>query len=221
MLQTKDLTKRYLKRGETILALDGVDLCFEPGELTVVQGPSGSGKTTLLLMLGGMLTPTKGTVMHDDRDLYSLSALKRSAYRKHHVGFLFQSFHLMPYLTVQDNIALPLALRGEKSEVAERVAGAAKRVGLSSRLSHRPKELSVGEQQRTAMARMLVGDPEIILADEPTGNLDKRNREIIADCLEEERAKGKTIVLATHDEELMKLGTALILIEDGKVTAKE
>jgi ABC-type lipoprotein export system ATPase subunit len=212
MLEVRNLSKTYLRSGETIRALRGLDLSADRGDLVVVQGPSGSGKSTLLLMLGGMLSPTSGTVLVGGRDIYALSRRGRNRFRGRTVGFMFQRFFLLPYLTVRDNIRMSLALRGERAGSDERIAGLAERFGIDRRLGHMPSELSVGEQQRVAMARALAADPEMILADEPTGNLDAGNTEIIATCLKEESAQGRLVVLVTHDASLMDIASKNITL---------
>lgn len=217
MLIAENLTKRYVRRGDSVSAIDGVSFTVSPGELVVLQGPSGSGKSTLLLVLGGMLKPTSGSVRHGDLDLFALSRTRRNGFRRKCVGFLFQKFHLMPYLSVYDNIRLPLQLQGVRVGVRERVTEMAGRLGVASRLRHKPSELSVGEQQRVAAARTLVADPQIILADEPTGNLDKANGDIIARCFAEESERGRTVILATHDEALLSLGTRRLQLDAGRL----
>ena len=217
MLEVKELSKHYARRGARVRAVDGVSFTLEAGDFVVVHGPSGSGKSTLLLLLGGMLTPTGGTVSYDHTSLYGHSRQRLNRFRKRTVGFLFQKFHLMPYLTVFDNIRMPLALRGDDRQGADRIAAIADRLKIADRLQHRPDELSVGEQQRVAMARTLAGDPQLILADEPTGNLDRANGDIIGECLEEENGKGRIVVLATHDASLMGLGRRKLAMESGRV----
>ncbi len=220
MLETRNVSKLYTRSGEEIRALDSASLHIEKGEFVTAYGHSGSGKSTLLLLLGGMLRPTSGNVLFHDQDLYAQSFLKRNQYRKSVVGFVFQKFYLMPYLTVYDNIRLLLSIRSIEHTDRDRIESFAERLGIAGRLQHRPAELSVGEQQRAALARTLAGEPEIILADEPTGNLDKENSAIIARCLQEEHKAGKTIILATHDEALMELGTKKIQLAAGKIVSE-
>lgn len=217
MLEAKQIKKYYRKAGEEIRAVDDVDLSLEQGDFVGLHGASGSGKSTLLLMLGGMLSPSSGKVFYEGTDVYALSGFRRNRFRKHKVGFLFQKFHLMPYLTVFDNVRMPLALRGDGREAHEQIEEVTERLRISNRLGHQPTELSVGEQQRVAMARTLVAEPAVILADEPTGNLDKSNREIIADCLLEESRKGRIVVLATHEESLMELTSRRHRLEQGTI----
>jgi len=217
MLHVRDATKSYTKQGRTIHAARQLSFHADQGELIVVHGPSGSGKSTLLLMLGGMLPPDSGSVACNGQEIYCGSLAKRNRYRKHTVGFVFQRFFLMPYLSVRDNIAMSLSLQGRRNEARDAVTELAGRLGIEGRLAHRPSELSVGEQQRVALARALVGGQKLILADEPTGNLDPRNAEIIARCLIDESHKGRTVILATHDPVLLDIAPRRIRIESGQL----
>jgi putative ABC transport system ATP-binding protein len=217
MIQVRNVSKAYSHARQLVQALDGVDLQIDEGDFVVIHGASGSGKTTLLLALGGMLRPTSGNVIFRDSDLYSLSMRRRSQYRKRYVGFIFQKFFLLPYLTAFDNIRLALAVRGYRGNREQTIVDLAARLGMSDRLSHRPSQLSVGEQQRIAMARAVVGEPQLILADEPTGNLDRANSEIFANFLSDEHRRGRTIVLVTHDESLLHLGNRTVQLATGRV----
>ena len=217
MIEARGLTKAYSHAGERVDALDGVDFSVEEGDFTVVYGASGSGKTTLLLMLGGMLRPTSGTVTYRGEDIYSLSAPRRNRYRKHHIGFVFQKFFLLPYLTAFDNIRLASILRRYQGNHEQRIIHVATRLGMADRLTHLPSQLSVGEQQRIAMARAIMAEPEILLADEPTGNLDRANSKAFADFLTDENQRGRTIVLVTHDESLLQLGNRTVRLQSGKL----
>ncbi len=216
MLCVREVKKSYRKGDQVVRAADGLSLRVAAGDLVVLHGPSGSGKSTLLLMMGGMLPPDDGAVLYESDEIYRWSAAKRNRYRKHAVGFVFQRFYLMPYLTVRDNIRIPLALQGDRGSHAEIIRVLARRLRIEDRLDHRPAELSVGEQQRAAVARALVGGQKLILADEPTGNLDAENVEIIAECLAEQRREGCAIVLATHNEQLLEIGTQALRIEAGR-----
>jgi putative ABC transport system ATP-binding protein len=218
MIQVRNVSKTYHQARRPVPALDGVDLHIAEGDFVVIHGASGSGKTTLLLALGGMLRPTSGDVMFRDSDLYALSARRRGQYRKRHVGFIFQKFFLLPYLTAFDNIRLALAVRGFRGNREQAIVDLAERLGMAERLSHRPSQLSVGEQQRIAMARAVVGEPQLILADEPTGNLDRANSQIFADFLVAEHRRGRTIVLVTHDESLLHLGNRTVQLAAGRMT---
>ena len=218
MIEARSVTKRYVRAGDPVYALEGVDLSVDEGDFIVVHGSSGSGKTTLLLALGGMLRPTSGTVVFRDKNLYRLSALGRNQYRKRHLGFIFQKFFLLPYLTAFDNIRVALALRRYQGNHEQRIVELAERLGMADRLSHRPSQLSVGEQQRVAMARAIAGEPQLILADEPTGNLDRANSEAFASFLLDENRRGRTIVLVTHDESLLHLGNRSVELRSGRLS---
>ena len=185
MLKIEGLSKKYTVGNTVIQALDDVSASFEPGDFTVVHGNSGCGKSTFILSAGSMLRPTSGRISYNDRDIYRLSYGKRKRFRRHTVGFIFQRFFLVPYLTARDNILLPLPPGSRSDTGAARVDAIAERLGIGSRLEHKPPQMSVGEQQRVATARALITDPEIILADEPTGNLDEVNGKTIAECLSE------------------------------------
>ncbi|OHB77928.1 MAG: hypothetical protein A2W31_16405 [Planctomycetes bacterium RBG_16_64_10] len=218
MICARRVTKTYVSAGTVVPALDEVDLSVDEGDFVVVHGSSGSGKTTLLLTLGGMLCPTSGTVFFRAGDIYALSPWRRSRYRQRHVGFIFQKFFLLPYLTAFDNIRLALTLHGYQGDQEQRIVHLAQRLGIAHRLGHRPWQLSVGEQQRVAMARATAGAPELILADEPTGNLDQANSEAFARFLLDENQHGRTIVLVTHDESLLRLGNRTVQLRSGRLS---
>ena len=217
MIEARRITKRYSKRRRLVDALSDIDLTVARGDFVIVHGPSGSGKTTLLLALGGMLRPTSGQVTFQGTDIYSIASFARARYRRFHVGFMFQKFFLVPYMTARDNIRLSLALRGCHANQEAMIDCLAKRLGISERLDHHPAELSVGEQQRVAMARAIAGEPEIILADEPTGNLDRENRSMLAAFLNEEHQRGRTIVVVTHDDGLIDLGNRSVELRSGEL----
>lgn len=217
MLELRKATKTYSKGGRSVRAADQVDCVVEPGDLLVVHGPSGSGKSTLLLMLGGMLPPDKGSVLFDGHDIYRWSPGRRNRYRKESVGFVFQRFFLVPYLTIFDNIRLRLVLQGQSRNIESTIRKLAERFRIEDRLNHRPGELSVGEQQRAAVARALVGEPAIILADEPTGNVDEENAKIIKTCLLAEAANGRTVVMVTHNRQFLNMSTKNLCLTAGRV----
>ena len=217
MLDVCEVSKTYRKGGQLIRAVEGVSCRVDEGELVVLHGPSGSGKSTLLLMIGGMLPPDSGSIRYQSDDVYRWPPRRRNAYRKHTIGFVFQRFFLVPYLTVFDNIRVPLALQGERGDATRAVRELAERLRIENRLGHRPAELSVGEQQRAALARALVGGQKLILADEPTGNLDAGNIEIIAECLRDESRRGRAILLATHSRSLIEIGTKRFRLESGRL----
>jgi putative ABC transport system ATP-binding protein len=200
MISLQQVVKLYSRRGETVTAFQCPDLTIQTGEYVAIVGPSGSGKTTLLSLLGGMLSPTSGEVLLDGQSLYRLSPAARSAIRAERMGFVFQTFNLITYLSALQNVQIPLSLSGVTvAEQATRARQALERFGLGDRLSHRPAELSVGQQQRVALARTLVNNPQVILADEPTGNLDPDSREIVLQALDQCHQEGRTIVMVTHD----------------------
>jgi len=200
MLRMDNVTKRYQHRGQAVLALDGASVHVCQGDFVAVVGPSGSGKSTLLLMLGGMLSPTSGRVLLQGESIYDLSADQRARLRKKKIGFVFQTFNLVPYLSALENVQVPLYLAGvEDQSQHQRAAALLDRVGLGDRMHHKPCELSVGQQQRVALARMLANDPAVILADEPTGNLDPETGQQVIDFFEEVNQEGRTVVMVTHD----------------------
>lgn len=219
ILEASGLTITYPSANGPIRALNEIDLKVDQGDFLVIHGASGSGKTTLLHALGGMLRPSSGTVAFRGRNLGSLSPRRRNLYRKHHVGFVFQRIYLMPYLTAYDNIRLALVIGRYRGSHRRRIVELAKRLGVDRRLFHRPSQMSVGEQQRIAAARAIAAEPDLILADEPTGNLDPANTEAIAQFLVGENHRGRTIVLVTHSERLLDLGNRSVLLESGQIAA--
>jgi putative ABC transport system ATP-binding protein len=222
MIALQSVTKYYQHRGRTVTALACVSLEIAKGDFVAVIGPSGSGKSTLLHLLGGMLSPTEGKVSFGNDSLYDLTSDERSAIRKNKIGFVFQTFNLLPYLTALENVQVPLVLAGFPEEGqkrrAEMLLG---RVGLSDRLDHKPRELSVGEQQRVALARMLANDPILILADEPTGNLDPETADRIMDFLNELNDEGRTIVMVTHDLRVARRAKRTLRLVKGAIQPDE
>jgi ABC-type lipoprotein export system ATPase subunit len=208
--------KKSFQRGrEAVVALDGVTLEVEKGEFVAMVGPSGSGKSTLLHLAGGLDQPEAGTVLLGERDLGVLSAGERAKIRRREIGFVFQFFHLLPTLTVAENVELPLVLDGQRDK-AGGVAAMLDRVGLGDRADHLPGELSGGEMQRAAIARALVAGPELILADEPTGNLDSTNGAIVLDVLAEQVAEaGAALLMVTHDESAAERADRVLHLRDG------
>ena len=200
MIRLENVHRTYVRHGQTVTALQCPELRIEAGEYVAVVGPSGSGKTTLLSLLGGMLSPTSGRIWLDDTSIYEQSLAARSAIRLERMGFVFQTFNLIPYLTALQNVQVPLGLNGVTPDMqVERATATLSRFGLSDRLRHKPSELSVGQQQRVALARTLVNDPQIILADEPTGNLDPASSEVELNAFDACHNEGRTIVMVTHD----------------------
>ncbi len=216
-LELYNVVKHYPSAGENVLAVDGVSLTIESGELVALYGPSGSGKTTLLLLIAGLLKPDSGSVMFNDRDVGAMSGRERGAYLRRDVGFVFQSFQLMPGSSAIENALIKLPLLGYKGrEAREKAAVWLERVGLGDQLDRLPDQLSMGQRQRVAIARALVGQPNIILADEPTGNLDsKSTRQILSllrDICSDERVPG---VLVTHDPDAKQFADRVVTLRDG------
>jgi putative ABC transport system ATP-binding protein len=222
LVRTDRLTRRYVM-GETVLsALDGVTLSFEPGEVAAIVGRSGSGKSTLLQLLGGLDRPTSGEIFVRGKRLAESSEDQLALYRRQDVGFIFQFFNLVPTLTALQNVELPLVLAGElpKAERRRRATELLERVGLGARREHRPSQLSGGEQQRVAVARALIHDPPLLLADEPTGNLDSKTASEILDLLR--TLTGRTILVVTHDRGLAdSFARRTLELRDGKVVADD
>src|SRR3990172_7165260 len=221
MLRMENVSKTYRHRGQLVKALDGAPVQIPRGDFVSVVGPSGSGKSTLLLILGGMLSPSQGRVLLGEKSVYDLSPSERAEMRREKVGFVFQTFNLVPYLSALENVQVPLFLaKVDAKAQKERAAALLERVGLAGRLDHKPGELSVGQQQRVALARMLANDPAVILADEPTGNLDPETSQQIIQFLEEFNAEGKTIVMVTHDPRAAKRAKRSLRLQDGEITCQ-
>lgn len=223
MYTLQGVTKRYTRGKSTVHALAGVDLTIEDGGRLVIQGPTGGGKSTLLQMLGGLDRPTDGSVELDGVDLAKLSEAKLTKVRAENIGFVFQSFNLIPTLTAQENVETALVPLGVKaSERRRRAAEALDSVGLGERLGHLPSEMSGGQQQRVAIARALVKQPKVLLADEPTGNLDESMRDEIMEVLETMwKEHGLTFIMVTHDSAIARRAPRLATIRRGKVTITE
>lgn len=218
MLTMENVTKRYKHRRSDVHALQDANVEIGTGEFVSIVGPSGSGKSTLLLMLGGMLSPTSGKVTLQGTSLYDLSPNERARMRKQHVGFVFQSFNLVPYLTALENVMIPLFLAGAANDAQEsRATELLERVGLGDRLDHKPSELSIGQQQRVALARMLANDPQLILADEPTGNLDPDTSSMVLEFFEQFISEGRTIVMVTHDPRAAERARRKLRIDGGRI----
>lgn len=219
MISVENVTRTYPRRKlDPVVALDAVSLAVEPGTFVAVVGPSGSGKSTLLYTMGALLTPTSGEVLWSGVDIYRFSPRDRARMRLSRVGFVFQTFHLIPYLDGIENVALPAMLAGvERAAARRKAASLLERLGLGERARHRPAELSVGERQRVAIARSLVNDPEVVLADEPTGNLDPAARDGVGDLLEEIHRTGRTVVLVSHDRDVARRASAVWHLEAGRI----
>ena len=219
MLRMENVSKAYTHRGRLVKALDGATVHIPGGDFVSVVGPSGSGKSTLLLILGGMLSPSEGRVLLGASSVYDLSPGERARMRRDRVGFVFQTFNLVPYLSALENVQVPLFLaKVDEKTQKERATSLLERVGLADRLDHKPGELSVGQQQRVALARMLANDPAVILADEPTGNLDPETSQQIIGFLEEFNAEGKTIVMVTHDPRAANRAKRTLRLQNGTIT---
>ncbi len=220
MIALASVSKRFQHRGKTVDALANVTLEIEKGDFVAIIGPSGSGKSTFLHLVGGMLSPTEGKVRIENDSLYDLTSDERSALRKKKIGFVFQTFNLVPYLTALENVQVPLVLAGlPEEEQKQRGEALLDRVGLSDRFDHKPRELSVGQQQRVALARMLANNPVLILADEPTGNLDPETAESIMDFLAQLNAEGRTVVMVTHDMRLADRAKRSLRLHSGKLVS--
>jgi len=219
IIQTENLTKIYGAGEAAVTALDHVNLSVEEGEFVAVMGPSGCGKSTLLHLIGGLDRPTEGRVLLDGQDLAALDDDRVTALRRRKVGLVFQFYNLIPVLTAVENAALPLTLDGVKSEAAlQRATEWLSRLGLEDRLHNRPDQLSGGQQQRVAIARALVAEPALILADEPTGNLDSRAGDEIAGLLKQISGQwGRTILMVTHDPRIAACADRIVFLKDGRV----
>ena len=217
ILVAENLTKHYGQDDTLVKALDGVSLTVERGEFVSIIGTSGSGKSTLLHMLGGLDTPTSGTVIIDDKDISKLKGDELCIFRRRKIGFIFQSFNLVPSISVYDNIILPIRLDGKQVD-KEFVANVIDTLGLEAKLKVLPSKLSGGQQQRVAIARALASKPAIILADEPTGNLDSKTSQDVLGLLKTTGKKfGQTIVMITHNDEIAQMADRTIRIEDGHI----
>lgn len=219
MIELQNVSKTFQRDGEQIAALRRVNLRVEQGEFVAVIGPSGSGKSTFLLTIGGLIKPTTGEVKINGTSLYRVDHRERAGVRLHTLGFMFQTFNLIPYLTACENVEVPMTLAGIRHrEQALKARGLLERVGLGHRAKHRPAQLSVGERQRVALARTLANDPSIILADEPTGNLDPELSENVIGYFREFAAAGITVLMVTHDQQKTAESDRRISIIDGAVS---
>jgi putative ABC transport system ATP-binding protein len=219
VLELRDVRKTYLTGAEEVHAVDGVDLEITEGEYVAVIGPSGSGKSTLMNILGCLDVPTSGEYRLAGEDVAHLDEEQLAGIRNRRIGFVFQQFHLLASLTAARNVELPLAYGGvSRAERRSRAVEALARVGLDDRTEHRPNQLSGGQQQRVAVARALVTEPAILLADEPTGNLDSASTHDVLELLDELHASGRTIVLITHEHDVAARASRVVTIRDGRIT---
>jgi putative ABC transport system ATP-binding protein len=221
LVEVRELVKHYRLGNAEVPALRGVSFDIEAGRLVSVMGPSGSGKSTLLHLIGGLDTPTSGSVVIDGSDLARLDDEELTMFRRRSLGFIFQFFNLLPTMTAWENVALPRLLDGVKMrEVKPRAVELLERVGLGERVEHKPSQLSGGEMQRVAVARALVGDPLLVLADEPTGNLDSASGHAVLELLRKIVAEeGKTVVIVTHDAEAASLADQQVKLQDGLIAS--
>lgn len=220
MIEIEGVHKRYEKDVNTVQALNDVSLTIDRGEFVAILGPSGSGKSTLLNLLGLLDRPDEGVYRMDGRDVSTFSADELAAYRNEKIGFVFQSFHLLPKTPALENVELPL-MYSDRSDLAGLAMKALDKVGLIDRASHLPSELSGGQQQRVAIARALVNEPDLILADEPTGNLDSKSGIEVMGILQDLNGEGVTVVLITHDAELARMASRRVEIVDGRIVLDE
>ena len=220
VLETKELKKYYGSGDTQVKALDGVDLTVENGEFVAIVGTSGSGKSTLLHMLGGLDRPTGGSVLVEGRDIFALKDEELTIFRRRKIGFVFQSYNLVPVLSVYDNIILPIQLDGGRVDEAY-VDQVIEALGLEQKLDRLPNQLSGGQQQRVAIARALATKPAILLADEPTGNLDSRTSQDVLSLMKTTGQKfAQTMVMITHNEEIAQLADRIVRIEDGRIVTR-
>ena len=219
IIETKGVTKRYVTGGEEVWALKGLDLAVRRGEFLALMGPSGSGKSTFFNQLGALDVPTGGSVWFEGRNLFDLPETQQAWVRCRRIGYIFQTYNLVPVMTTLQNVMLPATFAGfSKDEARQRACAVLERVGLGHRLDHKPGELSGGQQQRVAVARALVNDPAVILADEPTANLDSTTGASLISLLQElHRERGVTIVCATHDHAMLAASQRICAIKDGRI----
>jgi putative ABC transport system ATP-binding protein len=219
MIELQGILKSYRRGGDEIRALDGIDLQIRRGEFVAIMGPSGSGKSTLLNVLGALDRPDRGSYKLDQENVDAMDDDAASDLRNRRIGFVFQSFHLLPRLTVLENVVLPQRYAAAADpQAADRARALLERIGLKERMHHRPGELSGGQLQRAAVARALLNQPALLLADEPTGNLDSKSARDVLDLFNELHAGGQTLIMVTHDPDIADIAERTIHLRDGKVT---
>jgi len=219
IIEIKDLCKIFKDSAQEVCAVNHVSLNISEGEFTAIVGPSGSGKTTLLNLIGGLDTPTSGSLHVEGKDISLLKEREMTAFRLHHIGFVFQAYNLIPVLTAKENVAFVMELQGKKrDETEKRATELLEAVGLGDRMDSRPAKLSGGQQQRVAVARALASGPKFVLADEPTANLDSKSAENLLDIMERlNKQEGVTFIFSTHDPRIMAKARRIITLEDGSV----
>ncbi len=216
VIRLDNITKRYRGRRGEVIALDAVNLAVREGEFVAIRGPSGSGKSTLLLTIAGMIHPTAGRALVSGTDIYGISGRQRARFRAANIGFVFQMFHLVPYLSVLENVALPTVLLPGRLR-SHKAHELLERFGMAERLDHKPAELSTGERQRTAVARALINHPRLLLADEPTGNLDPDNSIQLFEYLADFHRQGGTVVVVTHDPLAESYAQRTLMLSAGRL----
>ncbi|MFN3908067.1 MAG: ABC transporter ATP-binding protein [Flavobacterium sp.] len=222
IIQIKNIKRDFALGSETVYVLKGIDLTINKGEYVALMGPSGSGKSTLMNLLGCLDTPTSGSYILNGKDVSKMTDNELAEIRNKEIGFVFQTFNLMPRTTALDNVALPLIYAGKsKSDRSARAAEVLTQVGLADRMDHKPNQLSGGQRQRVAVARALVNHPSIILADEPTGNLDSKTSVEIMQLFNDIHAQGNTVILVTHEEDIARFAHRIIRLKDGIIEKDE
>ena len=219
-ISTVDVVKEYTRGENTVRALKGVSVDIEPGEFVAMVGPSGSGKSTLLNLIGLLDEPTSGAVLLDDVDAAGFTDRERTKIRRDTIGFIFQDFYLLPTLTAQENVSVPAFLHGKRSERTQRARQLLTRVGLGDRLGHTPDELSGGQKQRVAIARSMINEPRVLLADEPTGNLDQQTGGEVLDLFGEFTEEGVSVVTVTHDTQVTDYADRVLSLVDGRLDSE-